>query len=167
MRVAPVDTTGRYFVTDEGEIINARGRILRPHLNQKTGYFQLGLRFEPGRAKCCRVHRLVAKAFVPNPAGLCEVNHIDGNKQNNRASNLEWTDKSRNAIHAYRLGLRHTTAVVAYTKDGELFRTFPSVKEAMTFCGVSYNASISRCLRGAAPTAHGYVWKYAEGGAET
>lgn len=165
MKTALVKGSDRYFVSDTGEVYNARGRKLRPHLNTKTGYFQLGLRLTPGVQKTVRVHRLVAEAFVPNPTGLCDVNHIDGNKQNNRADNLEWTDKSGNALHSYRIGLHGTTAVAAYTQDGKLCKTFPSVKEAMSFCGVTYNAGISRCLRGKAPTAHGFVWKYESGGA--
>lgn len=166
MRLRSIKGTDRYFVTDTGEVYNARGHQLRPHLNPKTGYLQVSLRFAPNQAKTVRVHRLVAEAYVPNPAGLCEVNHIDGNKRNNLASNLEWTNKSGNALHAYRIGLHATTAVTAYTTDGKLFRTFQSVKAAMAFCGVSYNAGISNCLRGKAKTAHGYIWKYAAGGAE-
>ena len=161
MRTAPVNGSERYFVSDSGEVYNLRGRKLRPHLNTKTGYFQLALRLTPGEPKTFYVHRLVAEAFVPNPAGLCEVNHIDGNKQDNQADNLEWTDKSGNALHSYRIGLHATTAVTAYTPDGKPYKTFQSVKEAMAFCGVDYNAGISNCLRGKARTAHGYIWKYA------
>ena len=50
------------------------------------------------------LHRLVAKTFIPNPANLPEVNHIDGNKQNNKATNLEWCDRSSNMKHAYENG---------------------------------------------------------------
>lgn len=52
------------------------------------------------------VHRLVAIAFIDNPNNYRDVNHIDGNKENNRVDNLEWVTASQNAIHAYRLGLR-------------------------------------------------------------
>jgi len=51
------------------------------------------------------VHRLVALAWVPNPFGLPQVNHIDGDKGNNHASNLEWVDNSRNQKHAHKHGL--------------------------------------------------------------
>lgn len=53
-----------------------------------------------------RVHRIVAEAFVPNPDGKETVNHIDGNKRNNFATNLEWMDRHEQLDHAYRLNLK-------------------------------------------------------------
>lgn len=55
------------------------------------------------------VHRLVAMAFVKGMVSGKEVNHIDGNKRNNAASNLEWVTKSENQLHAYKIGLRRPT----------------------------------------------------------
>lgn len=51
------------------------------------------------------VHRLVAMAWIPNPMGLPQVNHIDGNKANNHVSNLEWVDNAENQRHSTRTGL--------------------------------------------------------------
>lgn len=55
-----------------------------------------------------KIHRLVAKAFVPNPNNYPEVNHIDGNTFNNNADNLEWVTSSQNVTHAVRTGLSRT-----------------------------------------------------------
>lgn len=57
------------------------------------GYLRVPL-FKDGKRKWHKVHRLVANAFIPNPYDKPQINHIDGNKQNNSITNLEWvTDK--------------------------------------------------------------------------
>lgn len=58
-----------------------------------------------GKSKSVFVHRLVAETFIVNPNLLSEVNHINGNKQDNRAVNLEWISHSGNQQHAYKAGL--------------------------------------------------------------
>lgn len=80
-----------------------KGRILKPQPNSK-GYLRVQLRWE-GKHEVKFVHRLVAEAFVPNPENKPQVNHKDGNKQNNRADNLEWVDNSTNQRHGRALGL--------------------------------------------------------------
>lgn len=84
-----------------------KGQILNPAKNNR-GYLRLGLSGN-GKVRYDSVHRLVAEAFIPNPKNLPEVNHIDGNKLNNRVENLEWVTKGENQIHAYKTGLRKTT----------------------------------------------------------
>lgn len=83
--------------------IYPRDKILKPILNEK-GYCRVDLS-KSGKSKRHRVHRLVAKTFLPNPYNLLEVNHIDGNKQNNNVNNLEWCSRSYNMKEAYKLGL--------------------------------------------------------------
>jgi hypothetical protein len=51
-------------------------------------------------------HRLVAELFIPNPDNLPEVNHVDGNKQHNEKTNLEWCTRTHNEREAHRLGLK-------------------------------------------------------------
>lgn len=82
---------------------------LKPWLCQ-NGYFYVTFKIG-GVKKSFPVHQLVAKAFIPNPNNLPEVNHIDGNKLNNSLENLEWVTRGENNRHAWRTGLQ---------KSGEL-----------------------------------------------
>lgn len=89
-----------YSVSNLGKVRNDKtGRILKlqPHGDFKYLYVYLSQGKRIGR----RVHRLVAQAFIPNPDSKPEVNHIDGCGFNNCSSNLEWTTRSENMIHAY------------------------------------------------------------------
>ena len=81
-----------------------KGRILR---NSKTtkGYPQIAFS-KNGKLKSVEIHRLVAKAFIPNPDNLIVVNHIDGNIKNNNVTNLEWCTHSYNSKHAYMIGTK-------------------------------------------------------------
>lgn len=80
-----------------------RGRELSLCLTS-TGYPMVGL-WRCTKVQQAKVHRLVAQAFIPNPEGLPDVNHLDGDKLNARASNLEWCTRQRNIAHAYETGL--------------------------------------------------------------
>lgn len=154
---------GNYFVSDDGCVFNKNMKAMKVAENPRTGYCQVFLQ-KHKKLVSRYLHRLIAEAFIPNPDHLCEVNHKDGNKTNNTVQNLEWVTRSRNIKHAYDTGLRKTTSVSAFLLSGEFVKTFQSVKEAASFCGVSYNAGISNCLTGKTETAHGYKWRYTEKG---
>ncbi len=93
---------GRYQISTFGRVKSFRKktcRLLVPGLN-RTNY--LIVRFKVNRKmKYFSVHRLVAKAFIPNPEGKSDVNHIDGCKINAYVGNLEWATRSENVQHAY------------------------------------------------------------------
>ena len=94
---------GLYAATKCGRIFSfLSGRFLKPELHK--GYYRLRL-YRDGQRKAFDVHRLVALAWVPNPRNHPMVNHKDGNKRNNHASNLEWVTPRENAAHAVRRGL--------------------------------------------------------------
>ena len=87
---------------NDGKInhVPARTRVL----TDVNGYLYCSLSRE-GRDRRFAVHRLVAKAFLPNPDNKPEVNHKDGNKHNNHVWNLEWCTRSENQRHAISFGL--------------------------------------------------------------
>ena len=90
---------GRYQVSSWGRVRNAEtGKVLKPYLNKK-GYLKVGLCNGERVPKKFRVNRLVAKAFIANPYDLPQVNHKDGNKENNSYTNLEWATNALNAKH--------------------------------------------------------------------
>lgn len=84
-----------------------RQKILRLH-TWGAKYPGIVLADAGGTRARCMVHRLVAEAFIPNPAGLPQVNHIDADTRNARVQNLEWCDQSHNVAHSYRIGNRRT-----------------------------------------------------------
>lgn len=63
-----------------------------------------------GKAHWFRLHRIVAKIFIPNLYDKPEINHIDGDKTNNKIENLEWVTSSENKYHAFRIGLKEVTS---------------------------------------------------------
>ena len=78
-----------------------QGKILKPVMT-KSGYVNVPLVTGNDETRVTkRVHRLVADAFCKNPDDKDEINHKDGNKENNRAENLEWVTRSENEQHAY------------------------------------------------------------------
>jgi hypothetical protein len=79
------------------------GRILKQTMAY-NGYAVVTLS-NNGFNKSFYVHRLIADLFIENPSGLEFINHIDGRKTNNKASNLEWCTRSENMLHAFKTGL--------------------------------------------------------------
>lgn len=107
----------KYSVTIDGRVFSEirkdkYGRIFGgQYLNSKLdryGYPIVSLCTTNRKAKMCTIHRLVAQAFVPNPENKKTVNHIDGNKENNNVSNLEWCTNMENTQHGWKLGLCKT-----------------------------------------------------------
>ena len=94
-----------YMVSNLGRVKGIRKAIMGQHDNG-LGYLQCKIKMKDGKSRFLKVHRMVAIAFIPNPDGLSDVNHIDGDKRNNAASNLEWVSHSDNVKHSLETGLR-------------------------------------------------------------
>lgn len=94
-----------YSVTEDGRVWSKiKNDFMRTHLD-KRGYVRVGLVNTEGKQAQYTVHSLVAKTFIPNPKGLPQVDHIDGNKTNNNVSNLRWCTNRENAHFAMQIGL--------------------------------------------------------------
>lgn len=107
------------------------------------GYLVVSLNANSNKTNVLCVHRIVAAAFVPNPDNLPQVNHIDGNKLNNAASNLEWCDSIYNTKHAIANHL-HTPALgpcmLLNESSGNII---PSVSFLSKMLSIDYNKLLS------------------------
>lgn len=142
---------GYYEVSSSGRVRTVKNR---PYMEQQydaslynqhflkpskspNGYKHLVLCVN-GIKKTKSVHRLVAEAFISNDFDKPEINHIDGNKENNRVENLEWCTPSENQCHAFRAGLQHNGRSkkirLESLETGESI-IFGSQKEASLFLG--------------------------------
>ena len=92
-----IEESDKYMISNKGRFKSLRGQIprLMTLTRQKRGYYYVST-MKDGKVKLYRIHRLVAKAFLPNPLNLPEVNHKDGNTHNNDVSNLEWCTSEYN-----------------------------------------------------------------------
>lgn len=94
-----------YIVSDRADVYSLkRGILLKTSIN-RYGYCKVRLYDEINGSKDWSVHRLVCKAFLPNPLDKRTVNHFDGNKSNNHVDNLNWATDSENQLHSYEAGL--------------------------------------------------------------
>lgn len=115
--------------------------------------------------KAFRVHRLVAKEFLPNPNNYLEVNHRNGNKLNNCVDNLEWCSRSYNVSHAWKNKLNKGASkkVLQYDLHNNLIAEFISSSEASRVLHIN-GGNIRACCNHSYrhKTAGGYIWRYAD-----
>lgn len=169
----PVDGyKGKYEVSNHGRVksckrfrngksgvatLVAERLLIQSH--DHSGYMKVCLR--DGRSSNHSVHQLVARAFVSNPNDYDQVNHIDENKENNHASNLEWCTASYNSAYgsrAQRAGISNKIPVIA-RKNGEIVGRFDSARDAGKKFSID-SSSITACCKGRLKTTGGMSWEY-------
>lgn len=166
------DYEGLYKVSNMGRVKSLNYRrtgkegILKARDNG-NGYLYVFLCKE-GIKKTYYVHRLVATAFIENPEGYTEVNHIDENKENNCMDNLEWVTCKENINHGTH-NKRSSESRINHPKTSKpiigidvrtgLIVEFTSVHEAERETGID-NGNIIRCCQGKYKTSGGFYWMY-------
>lgn len=141
----------RKTIGTNNAIFPFNGRILKPQAD-RGGYLRVSLRAN-SVAVFHSVHRLVANHFIGNPYNLPEVNHKVGIKSDNRASQLEWCDRSYNKTHAYRVlgqekmrGERSGTAKVTEAEIKKMADDYTHLKSYIKV-GKKYNISGTQAWR--------------------
>lgn len=155
---------GLYQVSNMGRV-RRDGRVLSTP--QDSNGYCITVLCKDGERRSAKVHRLVADAFIENPNGYAEVNHLDECKANNRVDNLEWCTRLHNIRHGTGIK-RHADAqrnrhgsmeICQFLPDGTLAKTFPSVREVSRVLGFD-RAFVTRCAKGKHPFAYGYKWEF-------
>lgn len=149
------------MILDKTNRIQHKKAHIVPQRKRRKGanYLSVSL-YKHNKVGTFAVHRLVALAFVPNPHGKEQVNHIDENPENNCANNLEWVTPFENMHHKNlmnRINRTRTKAVQAFDECGNLAFSFASIAEAGRN-GFSA-AAISQNIAGKTKKSGGYVWK--------
>lgn len=125
----------------------------------KDGYLVTSIKNPlTGKYTSYKAHRLVAKAFIPNPNNYPQVNHKDENKENNNVNNLEWCTSLYNNHYGTKLE-KQNKSVKQYDKFGNLLRVWDSVTVAGETLRID-KSHIVKCCRGKTKTAYGFIWKY-------
>ena len=164
---------GKYQVSNLGRMRILKNMILQ---TTPTGYISINL-YKNGKGKRTSVHRLVAKAFIPNPENKPYINHKDTNRSNNCINNLEWCTPKENTQHSIKYGNsknllkrletireKYKRKINQYDLDGNFIKQWDSLNEAARFLNKKSSGPISNCCSGKIKTAYGYKWEYAEGG---
>lgn len=160
-----VSTFGRVRTLDK-VVCNGIGKwLMKGHVlkqsNTGRGYLQVSIKVD-GKYITKRVHRLIAKAFIPNPDGLPEINHKDNNPLNNGVSNLEWVTHEYNIAYREKYG----TPAKDFIKKSPLFAInlstlevshFSSQHEASRTLGFS-QGNINGVIIGKSNKTHGYLF---------
>ena len=165
---------GIYQVSNKGRVRSlnritnygrrCKGKVLSQAPGGRTGEYRSVQLFDlDGNGTRKYVHQLVANAFIGAPEEGYQVNHIDENKSNNTADNLEWVTASQNVNYGTRCerdAAHKNKPVIQMLNDGTIVGKYKSATFAQQKTGI-WRTHISACCLGKAETAGGYLWRFA------
>lgn len=161
----------RIIMRKDGKPYLQKEQLLKPGRNRK-GYLHCNLT-KNFKQTNISVHRLVAITFIDNPNNLPQINHIDGNKENNSVDNLEWISNYDNMQHSIITGIRNVKKITdnlkkvnsrkvnQYDLDGNFIKAWDSIKDIQMELKIP-NQNISKVCQGKRKKAHNYIFKYAD-----
>jgi hypothetical protein len=151
----------RYVRNSETTYRLVKGKKLEPQKNTlRDNYLQIGLS-KNNHTHTYRLHVLVAKHFIPNTNNLSQINHIDGNKSNNRIDNLEWSAPLMNSRHAWQMGLANVNHLKRKVRCCNNNTIYESLNEAGRQLNLD-SIEIGRVCMGRYKRVKGYSFEYAE-----
>lgn len=162
MKKVPLFCCNEYSVDDLGNVYSKFGKILKSSVNFR-GYLIINIMVN-GKRKGLSVHRAILESFSKPPFKNAQVNHIDGNKQNNNLNNLEWCTAKENTQHSlYVLNniSNRGRSIIAISSKGWT-KKFRSLRECARYLNCSHGA-ISAVINGYKKRCKGCTFKWADG----
>ena len=180
----PIEGYPDYMISSDGSVWSCKSHIYLKPAYTKRGYASVEL-FNKNGSRRMLVHRLVARAFIPNPNNYPQINHIDENPSNNNVDNLEWCTAKYNMNYGVGAKTRHlkidytkqcrkeiaikngkivSKPTLQFDQNGNFIKRYESAKAASTETGVDHRHIVSCCNnKKYRHTAGGYIWKYERG----
>lgn len=146
----PIEGYPLYFITADGVVLKQNGAntygVVSPYENGR-GYLRVWLQ-NGDEKRSFAIHRLVALAFVPNPRGLPVADHINGNKHDNRAENLQWLSFQENTQKYFGYNKIEVKPVARVAKNGKVVEIFISMTAAAKAHGYDYKTFCDAVKKG-------------------